>query len=315
MSRASYLHWLIFTTCVVKGLSLPCRASNSRYNDGTFSRVDPSAPFTTTWQSDSDAEKTRSLTSNTSLNLQVSSQSSYAPSQSQQSRGWRSKLTMSRHRTVPVLLTVLITLIPLFRRAICKSIVAATSSLRFNPLILQHMATGGALAFVGDIIAQSLLSEDEERSIPPKDWDFIRTNAFVIFGALYTGGAQHFIFNFLHSAFDQPLARLAMAQFFFIPFCYYPTFLFMNPALRAGWEHGFGSEDAKVRQVELFSDIASKIPTTLLRNWCFWLPVQFVQFNFIPAELNVTFAAAFGVIWNAILSMSTAAQAVTAKEA
>eukprot|EP00984_Skeletonema_dohrnii_P026034 scaffold15292_cov111-Skeletonema_dohrnii-CCMP3373.AAC.3 len=113
-----------------------------------------------------------------------------------------------------------------------------------------------------------------------KNWDFIRTNAFVIFGALYTGGAQHFIFNFLHSAFDQPLARLAMAQFFFIPFCYYPTFLFMNPALRAGWEHGFGSEDAKVRQVELFSDIAT----------------------------------AFGVIWNAILSWSTAAQTVTTKE-
>ncbi|KAL7500158.1 hypothetical protein ACHAWT_007940 [Skeletonema menzelii] len=188
--------------------------------------------------------------------------------------------------------------------------------MQFNPLMLKHMATGGALAFAGDVIAQSLLSEDEERSIPPKDWDFIRTKAFVIFGALYTGGAQHFIFNYLNNSFDEPLPRLAMAQFFFIPFCYYPTFLLMNPALRAGWEHGFGSEDAKVRQVELFSDIASQIPTTLLRNWCFWLPVQYVQFNFIPAELNVTFTAAFGVIWNAILSWSTAGQAVAnAKEA
>ena len=100
-----------------------------------------------------------------------------------------------------------------------------------------------------------------------------------------------------------------MAQFFFIPFCYYPTFLFMTPALRAGWEYGFGSEEAKTRQNQLFSEVASKIPPTLLRNWCFWLPVQFVQFNYIPAELNVTFTAAFGVIWNAILSWSTAGTA------
>ena len=176
-----------------------------------------------------------------------------------------------------------------------------------DPLLLQHIATGGALAFAGDVIAQSLLSGEEEKSIPPKDWDVIRTNAFVVFGALYTGGAQHFIFNFLNSSFDEPLARLAMAQFFFIPFCYYPTFLFMTPALRAGWEYGFGSEEAKARQDELFSEVASKIPPTLLRNWCFWLPVQFVQFNYIPADLNVTFTAAFGVIWNAILSWSTAA--------
>jgi protein Mpv17 len=187
-----------------------------------------------------------------------------------------------------------------------------------DPLLLQHMATGGALAFAGDVIAQSLLSGEEEKSIPPKDWDVVRTNAFVVFGALYTGGAQHFIFNYLNNSFDEPLARLAMAQFFFIPFCYYPTFLFMTPALRAGWEHGFGSEEAKARQNQLFSEVASKIPPTLLRNWCFWLPVQFVQFNFIPAELNVTFTAAFGVIWNAILSWSTAAgkqQTAAEKEA
>jgi len=178
-----------------------------------------------------------------------------------------------------------------------------------DPLLLQHMATGGALAFAGDVIAQSLLSKEEEKSIPPKDWDVIRTNAFVVFGALYTGGAQHFIFNYLNNSFDEPLARLGMAQFFFIPFCYYPTFLFMTPALRAGWEYGFGSEEAKTRQNQLFSEVASKIPPTLLRNWCFWLPVQFVQFNYIPAELNVTFTAAFGVIWNAILSWSTAGTA------
>lgn len=177
-----------------------------------------------------------------------------------------------------------------------------------NPQLYQHVATGGALAFAGDVVAQSLLSEAEEKRVPPKDWDVVRTNAFVTFGALYTGGAQHFIFGFLNSAFDAPLTRLALAQFCFIPFCYYPTFLLMVPTLRAGWEAagGFGSDEAKARQKELFAEVAGKLPPTLLRNWCFWLPVQFVQFTFVPADLHVPFTSAFGVIWNAILSWSTA---------
>ncbi|KAL9184952.1 hypothetical protein ACHAXT_002729 [Thalassiosira profunda] len=177
-----------------------------------------------------------------------------------------------------------------------------------DPLLIQHMATGGALALAGDVIAQSLLSESKEKKIPPKDWDVVRTAAFVAFGTLYTGGAQHFIFGFLNENFDAPMVRLALAQFFFIPFCYYPTFLAMVPALRAGWEaeEGFGSKEANARTKELFSETASRIPSTLLRNWCFWLPVQFVQFNFIPMDFHVTFTAAFGVVWNAILSWSTA---------
>mmetsp|Transcript_11264 Transcript_11264/g.24024 ORF Transcript_11264/g.24024 Transcript_11264/m.24024 type:complete len:258 (-) Transcript_11264:600-1373(-) len=184
-----------------------------------------------------------------------------------------------------------------------------------DPLLYQHMATGGVLAFAGDVIAQSLLSEANKeankKSIPPEDWDVVRTAAFTAFGALYTGGVQHFIFGYLNTSFDEPLVRLGLAQFFFIPFCYYPTFLAMVPALRAGWEspNGFNSPEAKLRQNELFTDVAGKIPSTLVRNWFFWIPVQFVQFNFIPMDAQVTYAAAFGVIWNAILSWSTAATA------
>ena len=149
MSRtALFLHCvIIFTTGVTRGFSLPCRASNSRYNDGTFSRAESSDPFT----------DTRPLSSTTSLYLQTTSQSSCTPSQ--RHRGWLGRLIlMSRKCTVPVLSTVLIA--SLFRRAI--------KSMQFNPLMLKHMATGGALAFAGDVIAQSLLSEDEERSIPQK---------------------------------------------------------------------------------------------------------------------------------------------------
>lgn len=175
----------------------------------------------------------------------------------------------------------------------------------YDPILLQHVATGGLLALAGDVAAQSLLSE--KKSFPPEDWDKARTAAFVIFGAVYTGGVQHFIFSFLNESFDDPIKRLLLAQFFFIPFCYYPTFLASVPFLRAGFESegNFLDESAIERQQDLFGETANKIPSTLLRNWCFWLPVQFFQFSIIPVDLQVTYCAAFGVIWNAILSWST----------
>jgi hypothetical protein len=190
-----------------------------------------------------------------------------------------------------------------------------------DPVVIRNIANGGILAFTGDIIAQSLTSKsDGKRSFPPKDWDKVRTAAFATFGGLYTGGAQTFIFAYLMASFDSPFQRLGMAQFFFIPLCYYPTFLFLVPTLRAGWEEKFKNDGSFLspastkRRKALFSEVYRKIPSTLVRNWCFWLPVQFFQFSFVPSELQVTYVAAFGIIWNAILSWSTSSGATEPPE-
>lgn len=198
------------------------------------------------------------------------------------------------------------------------------SDITVDPVLIQHIGTGGVLTLVGDVLAQSLTSKTREISgefkLPPEDWDKIRTAAFVAFGGIYTGGVQHFIFEYLNAAYDDPIQRLLLAQFFFIPFCYYPTFLLMVPALRAGWEEtfenagNFVSPEATARREQLFSEVFGKIPSTLVRNWCFWLPVQFVQFSFIPPNLQITYVAAFGVIWNAILSWSTSSAPIEASE-
>jgi hypothetical protein len=120
---------------------------------------------------------------------------------------------------------------------------------------------------------------------------------------------QHFILGYLNTNFDDPLMRLALAQFAFIPLCYYPAFLLTVPALRAGFRPGSDVERNKLTQ-----DLLGKLPVTLLRNWAFWLPVQFVQFSFIPTEMQVTYCASFGVIWNAILSYSTMQAGASATE-
>lgn len=214
-----------------------------------------------------------------------------------------------------------------FRKITISSVGRSPSTTKLNaspvdPVLLQHMAQGGFLAFAGDVIAQNLLSDnnDEEEdtgfSVLPSDWDSSRTLAFTTFGTFYTGGAQHFIFAFLNAQFDEPYQRLLLAQFCFIPLCYYPIFLLTVPALRAAGGFDFARifnpgaypEVAQFKE-ELTEQVLGRLPATLVRNWAFWLPVQFVQFAFIPKDLQVTYCAGFGVIWNVILSWSTMSSA------
>ena len=39
-----------------------------------------------------------------------------------------------------------------------------------------------------------------------------------------------------------------------------------------------------------------------LKNWQFWIPAQFVQFEFLPIDLQVPFTCVMGLVWNVILS-------------
>lgn len=180
--------------------------------------------------------------------------------------------------------------------------------------MLRDMATGGSLAVAGDVLAQSLANnkrstdgaDNNKMTFPPQEWDQVRTAALGIFGALYTGGAQHFIFSFINESFTDPIQRLALAQFCFIPFLYYPTYLLLVPAMRS---LPLSGEQAVQERDRLRSQVIERLPATLVRNWSFWIPVQFIQFSYVPPDMHVTYCAAFGVIWNAILSWSTMQEA------
>lgn len=176
------------------------------------------------------------------------------------------------------------------------------------PNVVRDMATGGALSVAGDVIAQTLTNKDggggsAPGSLPPRDWDAVRTTAMGAFGALYTGGAQHYIFGFINEQLTDPVQRLAVAQFCFIPLLYYPTYLLLVPTLRS-----LSADDPDAERARLRQQVLGRLPATLMRNWGFWLPVQFVQFSFVPDDMHVTYCAAFGVVWNAILSWSTMQQ-------
>jgi len=169
------------------------------------------------------------------------------------------------------------------------------------------MMTGATLAVAGDAIAQSQ-KQDE-------NYDIRRSSSFAVFDMAYRA-LQHFSFPVivqqcqgqllggaasvllagqaateqLHSAaaMEQTLA----SQLIIVPFLYYPAFFALTGAMQ-----GLNGADSMTRAQEMFLPL-------MKRNLLFWIPVQFVQFGFVPTDLQIPFLSCAGLAWTFILSVA-----------
>jgi len=176
-----------------------------------------------------------------------------------------------------------------------------TNSLTDNPLETK-LLTGGVLAFFGDAIAQS----GEEQ------YDKKRAAAFVCFDMVYRS-VQCALFPYIIQTCDghslaswlsalpvpdqiidlHSLAALEQTcanQFIVIPVIYYPVFFSLT-----GWVQGLTFE-ATIERAE------KTLVPLLLRNWLFWIPVQYYQFGFVDKELHIPFLCVVGLALTVVLS-------------
>ncbi|KAL7543112.1 hypothetical protein ACHAXR_013070 [Thalassiosira sp. AJA248-18] len=165
------------------------------------------------------------------------------------------------------------------------------------------MMTGAALATCGDAIAQG--REDE-------GYNASRGASFAAFDMVYRA-AQHFLFpvivefcqgQYLLSTmaavgasqmFDIPsltaMERSLASQLIIVPFMYYPVF-FTFTGFMQGLTFDEGVERAKENFIPLMK-----------RNLLFWIPVQYVQFCYVPTDLQIPFLSVAGLGWTFILSI------------
>ena len=181
---------------------------------------------------------------------------------------------------------------------------AYTAALVQNPLETK-VATAAVLAVAGDAIAQRA---------DPAPYDRARAGSFVLFDAAYRGGFQHAAFPWIieHCRGDtleaaataiSPLAEghlplfaaiecTAFNQLLVVPVVYYPLFFGITGAVQ-----GLSTDESLQRARDNFVRLT-------LRNWYFWIPAQFCQFNFLEPEWQVPYTCAMGLVWNVILSAS-----------
>jgi hypothetical protein len=161
------------------------------------------------------------------------------------------------------------------------------------------MMTGATLAVTGDAIAQS---QDKT-----SDYDTRRASSFAVFDMAYRA-LQHYSFPIIvaachgqyigsipgaHvldvtqlSAIEQTLA----SQLGIVPFMYYPAFFALTGAVQ-----GLSVSGAVTRAQENFLPL-------MKRNLLFWLPMQFIQFGYVPEDLQIPFLSVCGLFWTFIIS-------------
>lgn len=165
------------------------------------------------------------------------------------------------------------------------------------------MLTGAALATAGDAIAQG--REDE-------DYNSARGASFAAFDMTYRA-TQHYLFPIIVEFFRGQYLLGAMAamgasrlidvsslaamerslasQLIIVPFMYYPVF-FTFTGFMQGLNFDEGLERAKENFVPLMK-----------RNLLFWIPVQYVQFCYVPTDLQIPFLSCAGLAWTLWLSI------------
>jgi hypothetical protein len=182
---------------------------------------------------------------------------------------------------------------------------AYTDTLKAHPLTTKMM-TGGVLATCGDAIAQSFNDEDT--------YDKRRAASFGMFDVAYRA-LQHVSFPVIvqqcqgqyasallgsmgvlnvfsdHTSLLAAMEQTLASQLGIVPFIYYPVFFALT-----GVVQGLTSEQAIQRAQENFLPL-------MKRNLLFWIPVQFVQFGFVPTELQIPFLSVCGLCWTFILSV------------
>jgi hypothetical protein len=154
-----------------------------------------------------------------------------------------------------------------------------TSYLHSHPLATKCI-TATTAALLGDAVCQRL-----EGSQPFSPWRSVRFTTW----ALITTPVVHFWYGRLAAARLSPLARTAADQFLYAPPA---TALFL-------FAMGVGAQG---RGVEGGLSRASHLPRVLCENWCVWVPVQLVNFVFVPLPLQVAFGNVVGLFWAVRLS-------------
>mmetsp|Transcript_2971 Transcript_2971/g.4267 ORF Transcript_2971/g.4267 Transcript_2971/m.4267 type:complete len:267 (-) Transcript_2971:198-998(-) len=178
------------------------------------------------------------------------------------------------------------------------------------------MVTGSILWGLGDLVAQvvpQMVTEEDDTSASssssstriknsvaePWKYDAMRTARAVFFGFALHAPLSHLHFNFLEymtvrlgvtGAFQVPIFKAVMEQFVY--------WSWVSNALyhgAMGAMQGMGSD-------EIYQKLKDVLWETQKAQWVFWIPVQLLNFRFVPVRHQLNVVLCTSVVWTALLS-------------
>ena len=167
------------------------------------------------------------------------------------------------------------------------------------------MITGGILWGIGDVVAQAvptLVAKDEDKT-KSFDYDLARTGRAVFFGFAIHAPTAHVHYNFLETL----TIRLNISK---ENSMYVPVFkAFMEQFVYWSWlsntlYHGAMGAMQGMSMQEIYQRICDVLWETQKAQWVFWIPVQIVNFRYVPVRHQLNVVLITSVIWTAFLSFA-----------
>jgi len=182
-------------------------------------------------------------------------------------------------------------------RAVAKPFVSA--GLQYDATARQWPLTTGIVTTViktsaADLIAQKVVERREK-----VDWR--RQGLFAFFGITYLGGFQYYLYNSFFSSICKPITNVVghlgvapvkvfIDQCIHHPFCYFPCFYSLKGLVEG-------------RTIEKSLDLYwQDLWDNCIALWSLWVPLQFINFAFVPRHLRIPFVAGISLAWTVVLS-------------
>jgi protein Mpv17 len=186
------------------------------------------------------------------------------------------------------------------------------SHLQARPIATKAV-TGSILWGLGDIVAQVVPSmmENDDKAPPAQEhdtqlvakkkdfeYDYPRTARAMFFGFAIHAPLSHVHFNFLEwmtikgafTGLSIPIFKTVMEQFVY--------WSWISNSLYHG---AMGAMQGKTFQ-QVYDRIADVLWDTQKAQWVFWIPVQLLNFRFVPVRHQLNVVLLTSVVWTALLS-------------
>ena len=160
-------------------------------------------------------------------------------------------------------------------------------------------------ASAADMVAQFTADKDQDKDDETPFFNLPRNLAFILYGGLYQGCVQTFIFTCLFPLWfpehttQTVLSQVAIDLLVLGPMVCMPTVYTMKALLAND-----GKDDEEFKWTKGIETYVEHIQTkgVLTKYWSIWGPVQTLNFGVVPPHLRVVFVAMVSFFWICLLS-------------
>ena len=157
--------------------------------------------------------------------------------------------------------------------------------------IMTKMLSAGLISGTGQVLSQYIIYDPESGKDFQIDW--MQTGRFMVLNILFVAPVLHHWYTWIDKAVPGKEMIPVIKRVFYDEFVFTPVYIPVIMGLLWGME---GNEPAKIPKM-----IGAEFWNIMLFDWCVYIPVQLVNFRYVPVKYQVLVINLCGVGWNTFI--------------